>query len=64
MSRAGLRTRKYVTADGDISKMIVIEPESGASITIRLGVEEARALSAALKPNGRDIDLTGREAAA
>lgn len=56
-----LRTQSRVTADGDQSKSIVITLENGSEIVIALGVEEARALSAALKPAGKNINFNGRE---
>jgi hypothetical protein len=55
-----LKTKSYITADGDKSKAIVVTVDtmSGVEIVIfRLGVKEARALSAALKPTGKNINF-------
>jgi hypothetical protein len=55
-----LTTHPHIDNDGSPSKRITMMFGSGddtQTITVALGVAEARALSAALKPNGRDILL-------
>jgi len=49
-----IKTEQHTDNSGLPSKRIVIDND-GDTIIIALGAEEARMLSAALKPNGRDI---------
>ena len=55
MKNYTLSTEAHTDSDGNPSKKIVIT--GAVSLSIALGSEEARLLSAALKANGRDISL-------
>jgi hypothetical protein len=54
-----LAVKNHVDNSGFESKLLSITTDSGLDITITLGAEEARALSAALKPSGKPVVFDG-----
>lgn len=54
---ANIRTEPHTDNDGFPSKRLIIEHDD-VTISLNFGFNEANALAAALRPEGKDVNLT------